>query len=269
MNKIITYEVWREADRRILEGLPGKRLFVMYSGGKDSSLCMDFMLRAAGDFGFGLEAHAGAFPLHRYGDEEKKRLGDYWEERGSRIVWHDIGVSDEDLASSQNPCLSCQKARKKVLSAVLARSTQDWTKLVLVPSFTLWDIVGYSIEHVLGNLYGAQEGSQKKDERFFEIAQRFYPVIKMKEGYTVYRPLIKYNGPDVSSTIEQKGIPLLSVPCRFKEHRPKRVLEAYYTRMGLRFDYDKVFRFAQTSLGLPRSRDYESLDREEYLKKIF
>jgi hypothetical protein len=94
-------------------------------------------------------------------------------------------------------------------------------------------------------------------------------MIRMKDGYTVYRPLIRYNGPDVSDTIKQEGIPLLSVPCRFKEYRPKRMLEAYYTRMGLRFDYDKVFGFAQTSLSLPDLRDYASLDREEYLKKIF
>jgi hypothetical protein len=47
------------------------------------------------------------------------------------------------------------------------------------------------------------------------------------------------------------------------------MLEAYYTKMGLRFDYDKVFRFAQTSLTLPDLRKYASLEREEYLKRIF
>jgi tRNA(Ile)-lysidine synthase TilS/MesJ len=269
MNSVITYEEWREAERRILEEFPGKKLFIMYSGGKDSSLCLDFMLRASQEFGFDLEAHAGAFPLHRYGEEEKKRLGGYWAKRGGRIVWHDIGVTDEDLASSPNPCISCQRARKGVLNAILARSTQDWTQLVLVPSFTLWDIVGYSIEHVLGNLYRSQDQAEDGNQRFFETGQRFYPVISMKEGYTVYRPLIKYNGPDITDTVEQEGIPLLSVPCRFKEYRPKRVLEAYYTKLGLRFDYDKVFRFAQTSLGLPDLRNYTSLGREEYLKRIF
>jgi len=156
-----------------------------------------------------------------------------------------------------------------MLNAILARSTQDWTRLVLVPSFTLWDIVGYSIEHVLGSLYSSQDPAESGNQRFFETAQRFYPVISMKEGYTVYRPLIKYNGPDVTTTVEQEGIPLLSVPCRFKEFRPKRILETYYTKMGLRFDYDKVFRFAVTSLRLPDLRNYASLDREEYLKKIF
>ena len=269
MNTVITYESWREADRRILEGFPGKKLFLMYSGGKDSSLCMNLMLRAAREFGFDLEAHAGAFPVHRYGGEEKKRLGGYWEKKGGRITWHDIGVTDQELAASPNPCISCQRARKKVLNTILTMSTKDWANLVLVPSFTLWDIVGYSIEHVLGSLYSSQDPAEDGNQRFLETAQRFYPVIHMKEGYTVYRPLIKYNGPDVTHTVEQEGIPLLSVPCRFKEYRPKRVLEAYYTKLGLRFDYDKVFRFAQTSLSLPDLRNYESLDREEYLKKIF
>ena len=269
MNNTIPYETWRTADREILEGFQGKKLFVMYSGGKDSSLCMDFMLRAANEFGFDLEAHAGAFPPHRYGEEEKKRLGGYWEERGCRIVWHEIGMTDEELASAPNPCIACQGARKRVLNAILARSIQDWTRLVLVPSFTLWDIVGYSIEHVLDSLYSLRDTAESGDQRFFETAQRFYPVISMTEGYTVYRPLIKYNGPDVTATVEQEGIPLLSVSCRFKEFRPKRILEAYYTKMGLRFDYDKVFRFAVTSLRLPDLRNYASLDREEYLKRIF
>jgi tRNA(Ile)-lysidine synthase TilS/MesJ len=269
MNRVITYEDWREADRRILKEFPGKKLFVMYSGGKDSSLCLDFMLRAAKEFGFDLEAHAGAFPLHRYGEEEKKKLGGYWEKKGARVIWHDIGVTDQDLASAPNPCIACQKARKKVLNAILNRSTQDWTNLVLIPSFTLWDIVGYSIEHLLGSLYVSRDHRGEGNERFFETAQRFYPVIRMKEGYTVYRPLIRYNGPDVSETIKQEGIPLLSVPCRFKEYRPKRMLEAYYEKMGLRFDYEKVFRFAQTSLSLPDLGKYASLDREEYFKKIF
>ena len=269
MNRVITYENWREADRAILEGFSGKKLFIMYSGGKDSSLSVDLMLKAAEEFDFDFEAHAGALPLHRYDEVEKKRLGSYWEGKGVRITWHNIGVTDQDLASSPNPCISCQRARKKVLNAILKFSTKEWTNLVLVPSFTLWDIVGYSIEHVLGSLYSSEENPEQGNERFLEIAQRFYPVIRMKEGYTIYRPLIKYNGPDVLETIKQKDIPLLSVPCRFKEYRPKRILEAYYEKMGLRFDYDKVFRFAQTSLNLPDLRDYASLDREEYLKKVF
>jgi hypothetical protein len=73
----------------------------------------------------------------------------------------------------------------------------------------------------------------------------------------------------VVKLIRQERIPILSIPCRFKDYRPKRILEQYYERMGLRFDYDKVFEFAKRSSGLPDMDSYASLDREEYLNNIF
>jgi tRNA(Ile)-lysidine synthase TilS/MesJ len=269
MVKRIDYVEWKEDYQDVLMRLPGKKLFLMYSGGKDSSLCMDFMLRAGHEFGFSLEAHAGALPIHRYTEEEKKRLADYWARRGVRVVWHNIGMTDETLEASQNPCLTCQKARKMVLNEVLAGSVKDWTNLVLIVSFSLWDIVGYSIEHVLGNLYSAQEGREEGRQRFVETAQRFYPLLKLKEGYTVFRPLIKFNGPDIVEFVKREAIPILSVPCRFKEYRPKRILEYYYEKIGLRFDYDQVLEFASKSLNLPDLSTYASLDKDEYLKKVF
>ncbi len=77
----------------------------------------------------------------------------------------------------------------------------------------------------------------------------------MKEGYKVFRPVLKYNGCDILYTIEKTGIPTLSVPCDFRDYRPKRLLEQYYNKMGLRFDYDSVFDFTKTALDLPAKRD--------------
>jgi hypothetical protein len=102
-----------------------------------------------------------------------------------------------------------------------------------------------------------------------ETAQRFYPLLKMKEGYTVFRPLIKYNSDDIQAVIKEAGIPTLSIPCKFREFRPKRILERYYQKMEIRFDYDKVFDFARRSLGLPDITTYTSIDRDEYLLNIF
>jgi tRNA(Ile)-lysidine synthase TilS/MesJ len=269
MDKRINYLEWKEDYQDILRRFPGKKLFLMYSGGKDSSLSMDFMLRAGNEFGFSIEAHGGALPIHRYSEEEKKRLGDYWEKRGIRVVWHNIGMTDETLAASQNPCVPCQKARKTVLNEVLASSVKDWTNLVLIVSFSLWDIVGYSIEHVLGNLYAHEDGTGEGRERFVETAQRFYPLLKLKEGYMVFRPLIKFNGPDIVEFVKREAIPILSIPCRFRGYRPKRMLEHYYEKQGLRFDYDRVLQFASKSLNLPGISTYASLDKEEYIKKIF
>jgi tRNA(Ile)-lysidine synthase TilS/MesJ len=269
MNTETTYRGWREENKSILRRFPGKRLFVMYSGGKDSSLCMHLMSRAGDEFGFRFEVHAGACPPHRYTGEEKERLGEYWHNKGVNIVWHDIGVRDEDLIASQNPCTSCQKGRKKVLNAILSQSVVEWANLVLIPGFTLWDIVGYCLEHVLANVFSRPEHREETETRFIEIAQRFYPLLKMKEGYTVFRPLLKFNGSEVVEFVRQEGIPILSIPCRFKDHRPKRVLEQYYESMRLRFDYDNVFEFAKTSLALPDMGSYASLDREEYIENIF
>jgi tRNA(Ile)-lysidine synthase TilS/MesJ len=91
----------------------------------------------------------------------------------------------------------------------------------------------------------------------------------MKEGYTVFRPLLRFNGSDVVEFVRLEGIPILSIPCRFREYRPKRVLEYYYEKMGLRFDYARVLQFATKSLNLPDISTYASIDKEEYLRKIF
>ena len=74
MNSEISYSHWTEENRSILESLCNKKVFLLFSGGKDSSLTMDFMLRAGKEFGFGFEAHAAAYPVHRYPDKERKRI---------------------------------------------------------------------------------------------------------------------------------------------------------------------------------------------------
>jgi hypothetical protein len=142
---------------------------------------------------------------------------------------------------------------------------------VLIVSFTLWDIVGYSLEHILSDIFSDFDRKREtgKDRRFRETAQRFYPVLKMKEGYTIFRPLLKYNGCDILPTINKIGIPILSIPCDFRDYRPKRVLEYYYEKMGLHFDYNSVFDFAKMALKLPDISEYASIDKEIYLKDIF
>ncbi|MBW1768959.1 MAG: hypothetical protein JRJ65_18175 [Deltaproteobacteria bacterium] len=265
------YSRWREEHKAVLEGLHDKRVFLLFSGGRDSSLTMDFCLRAGEEFGFGFEAHAGAFPVHRYPDRERKRIESYWRRRGVDIVWHNVEATDDDLEGSADPCLSCQRLRKGVLKRILTRLVDEWEDLVIVPGYTLWDIVSYSVEHMLTGVFAdpADERRTERDKRFMEIAQRFYPILKMKEGYMVFRPLIKYNQNDILKNIEQEGIPFLSIPCRFRDFRPKRILEKYYEKMGLRFEYNQVFDFARRSFNLPDTSAYTSIKKEEYLLNIF
>ncbi len=271
MREKIVYSNWRDEYGPILQSFHGKRILFSLSGGKDSSLSMDFMLRGGEEFDFSIEAHVAAFPIHRYTQPERERIGSYWRSRGVDLVWHDFLERDEQIRDTVNPCHSCQKIRKTLLKTMVAEKVDDLENLVLIVNFSLWDIVGYSLEHILADIYpkAGGKGVPEKSKRFMETAQRFYPLLKMKEGYTVFRPLVKYNGCDVLYTIEESGIPILSIPCEFKEYRPKRIFENYYEKMGLRFDYERVFRFSKTALDLPEISSFSSLSKEVYLKDYF
>jgi hypothetical protein len=267
----IDYSSWKQNYSSALEGLKGKRVYVLFSGGKDSSLCMHLLLKAGREFGFSFEAHAGAFPLHRYTASEIERISAYWQGRGATILWHDVGQDDACLEGVANPCLSCQEIRRQKLNAVLMNTVNEWSNLVLVVSYTLWDVVSYAAEYLLGGLFSKADGDipAEMQKRFSETSQRFHPFLQMKDGYSVFRPLIQYNGCDVLKTVEEEGIPILGIPCRFKDYRPKRLLERYYDKMGLRFDYDAVFNFAKQTMRLPEASAYTNMDKERYLTKVF
>jgi tRNA(Ile)-lysidine synthase TilS/MesJ len=91
----------------------------------------------------------------------------------------------------------------------------------------------------------------------------------MKEGYQVFRPLIKYNNDDILKVITQENLPTLSIPCKFKDFRPKRILEKYYEKMGLRFDYNQLIDFAVKALNLPNISSFTSMEKEDYLGNVF
>jgi len=268
MSPAIDYHQWKEEYEFILKTFCTKNVLMLFSGGKDSSLTMNFLLRAKKEFGFDFKAHAGAYPVHRYPDKEKKRIESYWNQKGVEIQWHDLGETDEYIKNEVNPCLPCQKLRRRMLKTFLTDLIDDWESLVLVTSYSLWDIVSYSIEHMLNDLF-SDSVSAKDNKRFTETAQRFYPLLKMKEGYTVFRPIIRYNSDDILRVIKEAGIPTLSIPCKFREFRPKIILERYYQKIGIRFDYDKVFDFARRSLNLSDISTYISIDRDEYLLNLF
>jgi tRNA(Ile)-lysidine synthase TilS/MesJ len=269
--KIIEYSEWKNDYKPILESFNEKRILFGFSGGTDSSLGLDLILRAKNDFGFDFEVHVGAFPRHRYTTAERRKIDSYWSSRDIDIVWHDVTETDDIIRDSDNPCYLCQTIRRKLLKSFVNQKVSDLERLVIITNYSLWDIVGYTLEHILAGEYSDFDGLRdtRKSKRFRVIAQRFYPILQMKEGYTIFRPLIKYNGCDIIYTLEKKGIPVLSIPCEFKEYRPKRGLERYYEQMGLRFDYDKVFEFAKRTLDLPDISVSTSIDKDTYLEEVF
>jgi tRNA(Ile)-lysidine synthase TilS/MesJ len=271
MNSDLNYPHWKKDNETILKNLPGKNIYILYSGGKDSSVTMDLLARAGKEFGFDFQAHGATYPAHRYTEEEKMRIESYWNKRSIDIVWHDVGETDDYIKNSPNPCFACQELRKKLMKKIVASTIDDWSRLVIIVAFSLWDITSYAVEHMLNSISPQFEpGSDtEKSKRLKEIAHRFHPLIKMKEGYSVFRPLLKYNNDEIKKWIEKEGIPILLIPCEFKDFRPKRILERYYERMGLSFDYDRVYDFAVKSLKIPDMSSYASIGKEEYFGDVF
>jgi len=254
-----------------LKTFPSKHVFLLFSGGDDSSVAMDFILKAGKEFGFDVEAHAGAFPLHRYSEADIDKISGYWAERGAHIVWHKLAETDEALMAAENPCTYCQGLRKQMMKTLLPEMVSDWGRFVLIAGYSLWDLVSYSIEHILTHAFSDPEDGDRgvRDHRFLETAQRFHPFITMKEGYSVFRPLIRYNGNEIVALITKAGIPTLSIPCKFTRFRPKRIFEDYYQEAGLRFDYERLMGFAKKHLQLPNMDTYASLKKEDYLRHFF
>jgi len=277
MNPMLTYSRWKDNHKSILQSLPGKRIVMSYSGGKDSSIMLDFILRAGKEFGFDFQTHAVLFPHHAFTDMDKNRLDSYWSERGVNILWHEISETDQclddALKSELNPCSICSQIKKNFFIKYLKNSEMDWKPDVIIMNYSLWDLVSATIEHTLGTIYSIPGHSnllrgKKPEERFIETSQRFYPLLKLQNGLTIFKPLIKYNDQDILNAVSDVQTPLVLTPCRYKEFSPKRLLATYYEKLGLNFEYDKVFEFAKKALSLPEISYYEQIGMKEYLNKM-
>ena len=94
-------------------------------------------------------------------------------------------------------------------------------------------------------------------------------MLKMKEGYTLFKPLLRYNDQDIIKVIRENEIPILTTDCKYKEFRPKRLFADCYIKMDLYFDYDKVMKFAQESLILENPSSYTILTKRSSSHQFF
>lgn len=276
MKTTLNYETWVNDNREYLETFHDKRVFVTYAGGKDASVILHFLIKAKEEFRFEFETHAAMFPSHVYTKDEVYKLDSYWKAHGIPINWHAIEQSESAFETAKqsgtNPCEVCHSVKRKYFLEYLDSTVTDWNSLVIVVGWSLWDIVGYSLEYLLGSVYTDRDAlfqGKSIQDRFFRTSQRFYPMLKMKEGYYLCKPLIRYNDQDIKKVINENQIPILTTDCKFKDFRPKRLFADCYIKMDMSFDYDKVMKFAKESLDLEKPSAYTSRDKEDFIMSIF
>lgn len=277
MTDPIRYSTWKIHHLPALDAFAGKKIMLTYSGGKDSSAGLYLLHRASREFNFEIQPHAIKFPHHVFPETELQKLEGYWQQQGVRIHWHDPVTSDKELEpgieNDLNPCHVCNRAKKHILIEKGRAIFGKPHSVVLMMSYSLWDLVSATLEHILSNHYAetpetADENRKKPANRFLETSQRFYPLIRLKNGLQIFKPLIRYNDPQILELIERAGIPLSTIPCRYREFRPKRIFCRYYEKAELEFDFDQVFAFAADVLKIPALSYYESLDMNTYLDKL-
>lgn len=260
-----------------LAALRGRQVMMFYSGGRDSSVVLHFLEGAAREFGFAFETHAALFPLHVYPPEERARLDRYWRERGVFIRWHEIPAAEDALEQARregtSPCRVCNATKKSALMRYIRERKVDLDRLTIVMSYSLWDLVSACLEHLLSAKFAAPGNDRAVrykpvEERFRETFQRFYPLLRLPGGMSVFKPLIFWNDPQIEEVLAREAIAVLQTSCRFKPFRPKRSLSALYERLGLAFDFERVRAFAAEALGLPPAEVFSAMPREDYLRNL-
>lgn len=271
MDTPLTYDVWKHDHLSYLEKIAGKRAAVTFSAGKDSSIILYFMVRAAKEFGFVCEAHGAAYPHHVLDESEQQRFRDFWSEYGVEIVWHDVPTSDSELDDAledgMSPCAVCNRAKKGALMAAIGTTVGDLENLVLVMGYSLWDLTSATLENILNSCARSEDGAENAamESRLMETAQRFYPWLQFKGGPSIFKPLLLYNDRAIVQAIEEYRIPVGRNECRHTLQRPKRRFAEYYRAVDLEFDFEKVRDLWQKNLPLPQAAQFESMGSVAYL----
>jgi len=265
------YEKWLSFNHPHLERCRGKYLAVTLSAGKDSSACLHLLVEAKEKYGYELGAFLYAFPVHRYTPQFRKELVPFWKEGGVDIVWREAAMEDSVLDQAENPCRPCQNLRKKDLPGIFTLLSKSPKEIAIVSGHSLWDLAGYALDRFVAEKLAASTSYEESfsQDRLLEISQRFYPFLAMKGGYTVYRPMLFLNEDEIRLVCEEKMLPVLRIPCRYSERRPKKMLGDYFRRFGYQFDYAGVLAFAKEYIHIAGLEKIESIPAEEFLGRRF
>ncbi len=271
MKETDVFKKWLEKNNPELEKCRGKILAVTFSAGKDSSVCQYFLNEVKEEYNFELKAFLCAFPHHRYTDDINTRLQKYWKEKGIDLTVQLPDEPDEIMSESANPCRPCQNVRKKSLPGIFSYIERPVSEVVIVSGHSLWDIASYALNrHIAEQLADAPENSETLSEkRLLEISQRFYPFFTMPEGYSVYRPLLHLNQPEIHRFCIENTIPVIETECRYSGWRPKNNLSEFFEKFGYSFNYEKVFNFARRNLNIIPLEQITEIESGEYLGNHF
>jgi tRNA(Ile)-lysidine synthase TilS/MesJ len=267
----LDYEKWKQEHAPLLATFPHKKVLMLFTGGKDSSVILWMLLKASREFGFSFETSTGRYPLQVYPDAEVEKLDTYWRNQGVEIKWHEVDASDELLSKAQlrgeNPCPLCHSIKRTRLLSHLKALEYEWSDIVVILSFSLWDLVSYSIEYLVEGVYNVQS-TPEHEQRMLITSHRFYPVTQLKNGLTVFKPLLKYNNQEILQTVTKHGLPLSQVDCPFKRYTPKRILFDYYQQVNASFDYNQVFNYVRNSFRIHELAMSNDMSTPESIKAI-
>jgi tRNA(Ile)-lysidine synthase TilS/MesJ len=269
MNTGKIYEKWLNFNREHLERLKGKNFILAYSGGKDSSVLLYFLEKIKKEYDISLQTFLYPYPKHRYNKEEIDIITNFWKKKDITIEILPVEEEDTLIQESSDPCITCQKIRKKQLYKYIQEYKGNYSNLVFVVGISLWDLAGYAINKVVVSEFIEKNTIPKEKiaEKFIEIAQRFYPVTSLPEGYKTYRPMITLNQQEIDIILQENNIPKIKTPCDYSNYRPKRLLAYYFEKFDYSMDYKKIFSFMQKQFNLPDIKEYSKMTKEDYLLK--
>jgi tRNA(Ile)-lysidine synthase TilS/MesJ len=267
------YEKWKQEYGSLLATFSHKKVLMLFTGGKDSSAVLWLLLQASREFGFSFETHTARYPLQVFSNEEVEKLDTYWRAQGVKLWWHEADASGKSLEEAklrgENPCRLCQQIKRDCLFKNIIALNYKLSDIVLILSYSLWDLVSYSLEYLVESVYSEQKMNASDDkDRLLRTSQRFYPLIQLSDGLTIFKPLLKYNNQEIFQVVKEQRLPLSEVACAYTRYTPKRILFDYYQQAGARFDYNNVISFVENTFQIHELATHTDMGAIEFVKTM-